>query len=47
MGITSKAFVYGSAEDYNRWGELVGDGSWSWKHTKEDFKKVYNFPRFP
>lgn len=42
-----KAYVYGSAEDYNRWAELVGDGGWSWKHTKEGFKKVYIFPRLP
>ncbi len=33
--------MYGSAEEYNRWAELVGDENWSWENTKEDFKKVF------
>lgn len=37
------AYVYGSGEDYNRWGELVGDDSWRWENTKELFKRIENY----
>lgn len=37
------AYVYGSGEDYNRWGELVGDDSWRWEKTKELFKRIENY----
>ncbi|PVI03499.1 GMC oxidoreductase [Periconia macrospinosa] len=35
-----QVFLYGSAEDYNWWAELVGDDSWNWEHCKELFKKI-------
>lgn len=47
MEITSKAFVYGSAEDYNRWGELVGDGELELETCKRGFQKRLYLPTFP
>ena len=36
-------YLYGSAEDYNRWAELVGDDSWAWEQTKGSFQAIENY----
>ncbi|KAF1846496.1 GMC oxidoreductase [Cucurbitaria berberidis CBS 394.84] len=36
-------YLYGSGEDYNRWGELVGDESWRWDSVKESFRAIENY----
>jgi choline dehydrogenase-like flavoprotein len=38
-----QVYLYGSAEDYNRWAELVGDDDWKWENTKKSFKAVENY----
>ncbi|CAI6274652.1 unnamed protein product [Periconia digitata] len=38
-----QVYLYGSAEDYDRWAELVGDESWGWDYCKEMFKKIENY----
>ena len=36
-------YLYGSAEDYNRWADLVGDESWAWESTKNSFRAIEDF----
>jgi choline dehydrogenase-like flavoprotein len=38
-------FLYGSGEDYNRWGEIVDDEDWKWDSVKESFHamETYDF----
>ncbi|KAG9194759.1 hypothetical protein G6011_04794 [Alternaria panax] len=36
-------YLYGSSEDYNRWGELVGDESWKWESVKKSFQAIENY----
>jgi choline dehydrogenase-like flavoprotein len=38
-----QVYLNGSAEDYNRWAELVGDDSWKWEHTKKSFQEIEDF----
>lgn len=38
----SAVFLYGSKEDYNRWGELVGDEGWKWERVQKSFQKVHD-----
>lgn len=38
-----QVYLYGSAEDYNRWADLVGDESWRWEHTKQSFQEIETF----
>jgi hypothetical protein len=35
-------YLNGSAEDYDRWAELVGDDSWRWASTSKKLKEVRN-----
>jgi choline dehydrogenase-like flavoprotein len=36
-------YLYGSKEDYNHWGELVGDDDWKWDSVKESFHTIENY----
>ncbi|KAF1993016.1 GMC oxidoreductase [Amniculicola lignicola CBS 123094] len=36
-------YLYGSAEDFNRWGELVGDETWKWEGVKDSFKALEKY----
>ena len=38
-------YLYGSSEDYERWGDLVGDeeGEWSWETVHKSFGKIENY----
>lgn len=38
----SLVFLYGSKEDYNRWGELVGDEGWKWDGVYKSFREVWS-----
>ena len=38
-----QVYLYGSAEDYNRWADLVGDDDWKWENTQRSFKAIENF----
>lgn len=33
-------YMYGSAEDYNLWADMVGDEGWRWENTQRRFKEV-------
>ncbi|PGH03139.1 hypothetical protein AJ80_08734 [Polytolypa hystricis UAMH7299] len=42
--INFMAYLYGSAEDYNHWADIVGDESWCWDHsTKRRFKEIETY----
>jgi choline dehydrogenase-like flavoprotein len=38
-------YLYGSGEDYNRWGEIVDDEEWRWESVRESFHamETYDF----
>jgi choline dehydrogenase-like flavoprotein len=36
-------YLYGSREDYDRWGEMVGDEAWKWENVKESFEKIEKY----
>ncbi|KAH8724932.1 hypothetical protein GQ44DRAFT_243412 [Phaeosphaeriaceae sp. PMI808] len=36
-------YLYGSGEDYNRWGELVGDDDWKWDAVKKSYHTIENY----
>ncbi|KAF2651765.1 GMC oxidoreductase [Lophiostoma macrostomum CBS 122681] len=36
-------YLYGSAEDYDRWAGLVGDDSWAWEHARQSFQAIENY----
>ncbi|CAO2654982.1 Nn.00g117150.m01.CDS01 [Neocucurbitaria sp. VM-36] len=36
-------YLYGSGEDYNRWGELVDDESWKWESVKKSFFEIEDY----
>jgi choline dehydrogenase-like flavoprotein len=36
-------YLYGSKEDYNRWGDLVDDDDWKWESVKESFHAFENY----
>jgi choline dehydrogenase-like flavoprotein len=36
-------YLYGSADDYNRWAEIVGDESWRWENTQRAFNEIEDF----
>jgi choline dehydrogenase-like flavoprotein len=36
-------YLYGSGEDYNRWGEMVGDESWNWESVRRSFAEIETY----
>lgn len=36
-------YLYGSKEDYNRWGDEVGDAEWKWDSVKESFHAIETY----
>ncbi|KAF2026376.1 alcohol oxidase [Setomelanomma holmii] len=36
-------YLYGSKEDYERWGSLVGDDDWKWDSVKKSFHEIENY----
>jgi hypothetical protein len=38
----NSVYLYGSAEDYDRWAELVEDDGWRWANTSKKLKEVRN-----
>jgi|TARA_R110002003_G_scaffold232_14_gene16840 choline dehydrogenase-like flavoprotein len=36
-------YLYGSKEDYERWGDLVGDEDWKWDSVKQSFHAIENY----
>jgi choline dehydrogenase-like flavoprotein len=40
-------YLYGSAEDYNLWADLVGDPSWRWESVKQSFHAIENYESEP
>lgn len=36
------AYIRGTASDYNRWADLVGDESWKWENVVERYKEIEN-----
>lgn len=41
--INFAVYLYGSADDYNEWAELVGDDSWAWEQTQQSFKSIEDY----
>lgn len=38
-----QVYLYGAADDYNRWAEIVGDDNWRWENTKKSFHAIENY----
>jgi choline dehydrogenase-like flavoprotein len=36
-------YLYGSKEDYNRWGDEVGDEDWEWKNVEKSFHAIETY----
>jgi choline dehydrogenase-like flavoprotein len=36
-------YLYGSKEDYNRWGDEVGDEDWKWESVQSSFRKIEEY----
>lgn len=36
-------YLYGSKEDYNRWGDEVGDEDWCWKNVEKSFHAIETY----
>ncbi|KAH5372463.1 hypothetical protein HBI49_062490 [Parastagonospora nodorum] len=36
-------YLYGSKEDYNRWGDEVGDAEWKWDSVKDSFHAIETY----